>query len=221
MLAVLAVALVVAGLLLRDPGSPGLLGFGLLGLGLIGLGAAVLVAAVMFPVIKEFEFGFPSGVKIMAAVHDREEDLRAAFAKQRGDLGLYTQLMCDDPAVAARLLEAAWEKTASLWRGPVTDDLRTFVLCQFVELLTAHSRWTPSDDSGRGRPATDVPGNAAPAPLASLPLAERVVVVLREFAGLPLAQIATLTERPLADINKDLRSARRRVALITVSDDEL
>ncbi|KGJ72629.1 hypothetical protein GY21_14045 [Cryobacterium roopkundense] len=216
MLAVLAVALVVAGMLLRDPGSPGVLGLGLLGLGLIGLGAAVLVAAVMFPVIKEFEFGFPSGVKIMAAVHDREEDLRAAFAKQRGDLGLYTQLMCDDPAVAARLLEAAWEKTASLWRGPVTDDLRTFVLCEFVELLTAHSRWTPSDDPDGTRAAPNVS-----APLASLPLAERVVVVLREFAGLPLAQIATLTERPLDDISKDLRSARRRVALITVSDDEL
>ncbi|MFE7629037.1 hypothetical protein [Kocuria sp. NPDC057446] len=84
----------------------------------LGLGAAILVLTVVFPAIREVECGFPSGVKISAALRDREEELGKAFDSQKGDLELYAQLLCEDLSLSAELLEASWAKTAATWRGP-------------------------------------------------------------------------------------------------------
>lgn len=189
----LALAVVVSGTLIRDP----------LGVILIGLGACVLLAAVALPLIREVEFGFATGMRVSTALRERDQELRVAFQHQKGDLGLYSQLMCDDPAFATQLLESAWARTASSWRGPVTPSLRTTVLAEFVQLLTTHSRWKRFASPTTGVPAAPPLSSA----LSVLPVTARIVMVLREFADLPLAQIASLTKRPLAEVASDLRTA--------------
>lgn len=192
-LAVLAVAMIVWGFWSGD----------VTGLIVLGLGAAALFTAVCFPAIRDIEFGFPSGVKISAALQDREQELVRAFTAQKGELGLYTQLLCNDPSVASRLLEAAWAKTAAQWRGPVTPQLRGHVLCVFVHLLESHDRWTAQRDG----PAPVSPAASA-TPLSALALPQRTVVVLREFAELSLAEVAAIVERPLEAVTADYRDAQ-------------
>jgi len=205
-LTVLAVGLVVVGILLHD----------LMGLVLLGLGSVALLAAVAFPVIKQVEFGFPMGVRVSTALRDRDGELQLAFTQQRGDLGLYTQLMCDDPALASRLLEAAWARTAAAWRGPVTPDLRSYVLCEFVQLLSKQSRWNSSPGDPTSAGARAEPATA----LSELPPAARIAVVLREFAGLPVAQIASMTNQPINAVATSLRSADERLARFDAANDD-
>lgn len=171
----------------------------------VGLGLAIVVITVLFPVIREVECGFPSGVKISAGLRSREEELGAAFTSHRGDLELYAHLLCGDPVLAEDLLEAAWAKTAATWRGPVTPELRLYVLCVFVQLLSSHQRWIG--------PGTEVPPPGADKPTRTTPLDAltfhaRVAVVLREFAGLPRVQIAALTGRSVAEVSQDLLAAQ-------------
>ncbi|MFE7630060.1 RNA polymerase sigma factor [Kocuria sp. NPDC057446] len=163
----------------------------LAGLGMIGLGLTLLLIAILFPIIKQVECGFPSGVKITAALRNREDELRQAFATQKDDLGMSTHLLCDDPALATRLLEAAWSRAATGWRGPVVPDaLRIYVLCVFVQMLNAHRRVV----------ATNL--------LAVLGPQEKTAFVLHEFGGLTVAQIAELTQRPPVDISHSLGTAQ-------------
>ena len=70
LLCVVALSLIVAGIFLK---------YNDIGKTLIGLGAGVLLAAVVVPGVSQVEFGFPSAVKVTAAVRDREEKLRQVF----------------------------------------------------------------------------------------------------------------------------------------------
>ena len=171
---------------------------------LLGLGLTALLVVVLFPAIREVELGFPSGVRVKTALHDREQELTQSFMVQRGDFTLYAQLLSPDPALASTLLEAAWAKTAAEWRGPVTPDLRAYVLCVFVHLLESHEKWAGGSTVGE-------PLATRPHEMPSLTLAERTVVVLHEFAELPVAQIAAITERPVDDVVADLRAAQETV----------
>ncbi|KGJ72628.1 hypothetical protein GY21_14035 [Cryobacterium roopkundense] len=206
-LALLSLALIVMGTLIHD----------LTGLLLLGLGAVALLAAVVFPVIRGVEFGFPTGVRISAGLRDREQELQAAFQAQRGDLGLYTQLICDDPALASELLEAAWARTAAVWRGPVTPELRTYVLCEFVHVATVHARWRVTEAGTGPSPHTAAVAGGA---LSALPLPARISVVLREFADLPTAQISSLTGRPLAEVVSDLVKSETVLARFASTGDD-
>ena len=175
----------------------GVFGLGVFGLGLIAVGTALILSAVVLPSVKEVEFGFPVGVKVTTAVSHREDALRQEFDRQRSDLELCAQLLCDDPAVASHLLEASWSKATTVWRGPVTQDLRTFVLCHLVRLVAAHQRWTPgSVRSGAGTGSV----------LSSLDRPERTAVVLHDFAGLSSSQIAGITDRSIDQVRADLRA---------------
>ena len=194
-LALAAAALIVPGLFLQ----------GVTALVLLGLGAALLVGAVLFPVVRDAELGFPSGVSISTALRNREQELRDAFDAQRGDLNLYAQLLCDDPAVAAMLLEAAWAKTAAEWRGHVTPYLRVYVLCALIHLLDAHARGAVPGITDAER--RDTVANVS-SPLAALPTPIRMVVVLHEFADLDVEQVAEMTERSVTEVTAYLRTAR-------------
>jgi hypothetical protein len=167
------------------------------GLGLIGLGAALLLAAVVLPTVREVEFGLPVGVKVTAAVRQREEELHDAFETQKGDFELYSQLLCGQQEDAAQLLGAAWSRTVTAWRGPVTPDLRYYVLCVLVQLVKAREKWV---DPG---PVASAGASA----LAALPLDRRVVIVLHDFAGLPLARIGAMTGRSVQSVENDIRTA--------------
>ncbi len=169
---------------------------GVVGAALIAIGAALLISAVVLPTVRQVEFGFPVGVKVVTATQDREDELREAFLDQKADLELCAQMMVDDPDVARQLLEAAIAKTTVAWRGPVSPALRIYVLCELVHLVTTHDRWSTHG------PTDTTPGSTA---LAALPSTERIVVVLREFGGLPVAQIATMTGRDRADLESALR----------------
>jgi hypothetical protein len=192
LLALVAAALLGTGLFLD----------GLTALVVLGLGGALLIGAVLFPVVRDVEFGFPSGVKISTTLHNREQELREAFDAQRGDLALYAQMLCDDPAVAAMLLEAAWAKTAAEWRGPVTPFLRLYVLCMLVHLHDAHNRWAGPVEA----PQDGAAGHSSP--LTALPTSIRTVIVLHEFAELEVAQIAEMTDRTAAEVTAELQTAR-------------
>jgi len=193
-LGVLALACVVVGALL--PRAVGLV--------VVGLGVALLVTAVLGPVIRQVEFGFPSGVKVSTAMRDREDELRRVFEGQSGELEMCAQLLLDDQTTAKRLLEAAWSRTTSTWRGPATPEIRIYVLCTLVQLAIAELRWTRAQSSPAQAQTTT--------PLATLTFSERVVVVLRDFARLGNSQIAQITERPLEDVERDWRHAELAVA---------
>ncbi|GAA1121334.1 hypothetical protein GCM10009582_18180 [Arthrobacter flavus] len=202
----LSVTLVLVGILLPpDSSAEGLaslaiFGVGLYGLGLITVGTALLVTEVILPAVKEVEFGLPSGYRMAAAVSSREEALRDEFDRQRADLELCAQLFCDDPAIALRLLEASWAKTATVWKGPVTPDIRTFVICQLVELVDLHLRhagWIRAPSAGGSL-------------LTALDRAERTAVVLHDFAGLSPTQIARITNRPVNRVRADLRTGNAK-----------
>ena len=112
-----------------------LVALGVGNLGLVLVGAGLLLATVVLPTVQQLEFGFPVGLKVTAAVRDREAELRQELESQRGTYELCAQLLTEDPAVAARLLEAAWARTAAEWRRPVGPALRTYVLCVLVHLI--------------------------------------------------------------------------------------
>lgn len=194
-LGVLGLACVVVGALL--PRAVGLV--------VVALGVALLVAAVLGPVIRQVEFGFPSGVKVSTAMRDREDELRRVFEGQSGELEMCAQLLLDDPATAKRLLEAAWSRTTSTWRGPATPEIRIYVLCTLVQLAMAELRWTRGKQSSPAQPLPTTP-------LSTLTFSERVVVVLRDFAQLSNSQIAQITERALEDVERDWRHAELAVA---------
>ena len=202
----LSVTLVVAGILLppdlSDEGlaSLAIFGVGLYGFGLITVGTALLVTEVILPAVKEVEFGLPSGYRMATAVSSREEALRDEFDRQRGDLELCAQLLCDDPVIALRLLEAAWAKAAAVWKGPVTPDIRTFVICQLVDLVDLHLH-----NAGRIR-APSAGGSL----LTALDGPERTAVVLRDFAGLSPTQIAGITNRSVDRVRADLRTGNAK-----------
>jgi hypothetical protein len=172
------------------------------GLGIIGFGAALLLAAVVLPTVREVEFGLPVGVKVSTAVRRREESLREAFEVQKAELELCSQLLCGGPEAAGQLLEAAWARTATIWRGPVTAALYDHVLCVLVELARAREIWMdPEPESIRsGRT------------LRALPFDLRVAIVLHEFGGLPLARIGALTGRSMESVEGDVRAAEATLA---------
>ncbi len=159
---------------------------------LVAVAGALVVSAVVLPTVREVEFGFPVGLKVTAATRSRDEELRHAFDEQKGQLSLCARLLCDDPEVSARLLEAAWSRAVVLWRGPVDPYLRLLVVCLLVELSLAHDRWDP--------PAT------RPGPLGSLDTAQRVAVVLHDFAGLSFAEIAAIAGSTPEDAVAALRA---------------
>lgn len=167
-------------------------------------GVALFVSAVLAPVVREVELGLPAGVKISTALHDREEELGRVFEGQSGELELCSQLLLDDPATAKRLLEAAWSRTTSTWRGPANPEIRIYVLCVLVQLVIADVRWTGQQSNN---PASPIVNH-----LSALPLSERVVVVLREFARLNNAQIAQMLGRPIDDVEGDWRRAEQAIA---------
>lgn len=166
------------------------------GLVLLAVSVALLLAAVADPVVRQVEFGLPYAVRFVAAVQDREEQLRREFLLERPDLELCAQLLCDDADWAPRLLEAAWSKAAATWRGPVGPAMRVYVLCLLLHLLAARERWLASTAAVRR-------GD----PLNALSLDDRIVVVLDEFAGLARADIAVLTGRPVHELEDALRRA--------------
>lgn len=190
-----AVLVAVLGVWLHSLDDPPL--GGLTGLGTLALAAALLVGAVALPTVRQVEFGFPVGVRVVTATRTREEELRAAFEGQQADLDLYAHLMCDDPVVSANLLEAAWADAARNWRGSTASPaLRIYVLCVLVQLMRAQLRW--------GQPAADPSEQRSP--LASLAAEDRLVLVLHEFARLPRAQIAELMEISPTEIEVRLRN---------------
>lgn len=162
------------------------------------------MAVVALPAVHEIELGFPIGVRVLAAVKDRKQALSAAIREESGELELCAQLLCDDPVLAAALLESAWAKTTSTWRGPITEETRIYVLCVLVKLLGSHQKWAQL-------PAQNLAASAPVAALATLTPKQRVVVVLHEFADLPLSQIASITGSTVQQAASTLRSAEAAV----------
>ena len=175
----------------------------------MGLGAAALLMAILLPAVHDVEFGFPSGVKVSAALQNREEGLRAAFEAQKADLQLCANLICDDPATASMLLEAAWAKTSADWRGPVSAEIRSYTLCVFVHRFISHTQWAHPQQQVNPQSTQAVPQLSA---LAALSPMERIIVVLHEFAELSLAEIAGLTEISLVQVMDSLSRAEASVA---------
>jgi hypothetical protein len=142
------------------------------------------------------------GVKVTTAVRARDDNLRAAFAAQKGELELCSHLLCGQQEIATQLLEAAWARTATIWRGPVTADLNDYVLCVLVQLVRARENWMdPQPPSVSGARS-----------LTSLPLDSRVAVVLHEFAGMPLDKIGAITGRPPQSVEADIRAGETTLA---------
>ncbi|WP_430296198.1 RNA polymerase sigma factor [Sinomonas sp. B1-1] len=167
----------------------------------IGAGALVLLAAVV-PAVRDIELGLPGDLKLTAALSGRQQDIESVFEQQRGDLQLCAQLLCGDPEQAKALLEAAWSRTAEVWRGPVTPQLRLYTLCVLVQLLEKRDRWA--------RPETPAEAKTL---LAKLPIGERVAVVLHDFAALTIAEIAGLTESTTSTVTDRLARANEQAQL--------
>lgn len=195
--AVAALGSVAIGLLVRGDAAS---------LSLLAFGAILLVAAVVLPSIQQLEFGFPAGFKVVTAVRDREAALRRAFENQRPEFELVANLLCDDPVVAAKLLEAAWGKAAESWRGPVTADLHDYVLCTFAHLLTAHENW-----AAQRAPTTDALSTVSQ--LNMIELRTRIVIVFHEFGDVPLQRLSSMVGQSVEQMQVDMRAAN---AMLTV-----
>ncbi|MDJ0313089.1 sigma factor-like helix-turn-helix DNA-binding protein [Arthrobacter sp. H35-D1] len=194
LLSLLAAAIVIAGWQIPNT----------LGLVPMGIGIVLFVVVILLPSVREIELGFPTGVKVLAAVRNRRQELSTEIRGDSGELELCAQLLCDDPVLAASLLESAWAKTTATWRGPITEETRLYILCVLVKLLDSHRKWAQ----------LPAPNNAAPTPvaaLASLSPTQRVVVVLHEFADLPLSQIASITGSSLRQTAATLNAAEAAV----------
>lgn len=198
-IAALALAIVASGWLIPNP----------LGLLPIGVGCGVFLVAILLPAVREVELGFPSGVRVVAGLNNRTEAFRSEFESEQGDLDLCTQLLCDDPELASRLLKSAWAKTAASWRGPITAQTRVYTLCVFVQLLRSQRKWV----AGSTRAPTAASGGSGTAAgrLAALEDGDRTVVVLHEFAELPLASIAAITGTSSAEARAALSRAEASV----------
>lgn len=202
LLTVCAVAIVVVGVVLDGRGDDRPLG-GLTALGALAIGAGLLISAVVLPTVRQVEFIFPVGVRVMTAIRTREEDLREAFADQKADFELCAHNMCDDADDAAKLLEAAWADATRNWRGSTTSPgLRIYVLCVLAELALAQLRWHPHAAAGAG----------SPSPLSALPAEDRIVYVLRDFGRLPRAQIAAVLDMSSDELESRLANARSSVS---------
>ncbi|WP_175637468.1 sigma factor-like helix-turn-helix DNA-binding protein [Sinomonas mesophila] len=167
----------------------------------IGAGALVLLAAAL-PAVRDVELGLPGDIRLSAALAGRQTDIASVFEQQRGDLQLCAQLLCGDPEQAKALLEAAWARTAEVWRGPVTPQLRLYTLCVLVHLLDRQDRWGPARKPKHPKTL-----------LAALPAGERIVVVLHDFASLTIAEIAGLTESTTTAVTERLERANERAQL--------
>lgn len=167
---------------------------------LLAFGAALFMAAVVLPGVQQLEFGFPAGFRIVTAVRDREAALRQAFEHQRPELELVVNLLCEDPVVAAKLLETAWGRAAASWRGPVTSGLHDYILCSFAHLLTAHDHWSPPRQAG-DQPLSTI------GQLNMLELTTRIVVVFHEFADVPLPRLSTMVGRSVEQMTLDIQAA--------------
>ena len=176
---------------------------GVTGLGALAIGVGLLVGAVVLPTVRQVEFGFPVGMRVVTATRTREEDLREAFSDQRADLELCAHLMCDEKDQAVEMVEAAWADAARNWRGSTTTpELRIYVLCVLAQLMLANLRWRPRV----------VGGSASPSLLSSLPAEDRVVLVLHDFARLPRTQIAVLLAMSDAELETRLINGRTRAS---------
>jgi hypothetical protein len=190
-IAVAALGSVAIGLLVRGAAAS---------LSLLAFGAILLVAAVVLPSIQQLEFGFPAGFKVVTAVRDREAALRRAFENQRPEFELVANLLCEDPAVAAKLLEAAWGKAAESWRGPVTADLHDYVLCTFAHLLTAHEHWAAQRGPTTGALSTV-------SQLNMIELRTRIVIVFHEFGDVPLRRLSSIVGQSVEQMQVDMQAA--------------
>jgi hypothetical protein len=166
---------------------------------LLVFGGFVLISAVVMPTVQQVEFGLPVGLKVTAAVNDRATQLTAAFEAQRGELELCAQMLCDDPAVASRVLEAAWSRASATWHHPIGSSLRPYVLCLLLHLLSENQRLASSATSGP----------SARTPLSSLDFAARRLVVLKSFLDLDAAQMATLLGKPPGEVEAELEAAEQ------------
>lgn len=192
LLGVAALSLIVAGIFWKNSH---------IGITLIGVGAAVLLAAVVMPAVSQVEFGVPSGVKVTAAVRDREAKLRQVFEDQRPDLEACANLLCDDPATANKLLTAAMARATLDWRGgPVDREIRTYVLCWFVHRLMAHNRLARMEQSAT---------TAANVPLSELTAIQRIIVVLNDFGEVPIEELADMVGLPLDEAQAELGRGKK------------
>lgn len=198
LLCVAALSLLVAGICFPIFSPPEISNIG--GITLIGLGAAVLLVAVVVPAVSQVEFGIPSGVKVTAAVRDREEKLRQVFEEQRPDLEACAKLLCDDSATANELLTAAMARATLDWRGPVNREVRIYVLCWFVRRLMAHTRLAGAKHRAP---------MAADSPLSELTMTQRVVVVLTEFAEVPIEELAEMVGVSPAEAQAELSRSQK------------
>jgi hypothetical protein len=195
LLAVAALALMAAGIFVAN---------GAIATTIIGLGAVLLLGTFLMPAISQVEWGIPSGVKVVAALQNREENLRRVFENQRPDFELCAKLLCDDPATADELLGAALARATLGWRGPVGPEIRIYVLCWFVHRLMAHSRLVAAQE-----PSVTAGKNTL---LSGLSLSQRIVVVLNEIADLNAEQIAPMVGLSPAQVQDQLTDAKTVLA---------
>lgn len=165
---------------------------------LICLGGLFLVLAVVLPTVQQLEIGLPVGLRVVAAVQDRDTKLRAAFESQRGELELCAQLLCADPALAGQLLGAAWTQTTTDWRRPVGPALRLYAWCVFLRLII---------ESERLAVASSATGSSRTTPLDTLDFHARILVVLHSFANLTSEEISTLLGRGRETVEAELEAA--------------
>lgn len=195
-LAGVAVVLLGSAVVVGRSDAPGVVAWGLL-----ALGSFTLLAAVVLPTVQAVELGFPVGLKVSAAVRDRSAQLRDVFEDQRGQLELCAHLLCDDPAAAARLIEAACSRASDTWHHPVGPAVRPYVLCLLFHLLEEHHRLRPA--SG---------GDATASRLSRLDYSARQVVVLSSFLDLSCVAVAALLGRTEDEVQGVLAAAQQALA---------
>ena len=145
-----------------------------------------------------------------------EEPFLVLYREQFGALSAYCTSLVGNRETGAEIAQEAFTRLFARWwtvRNP-----RAFLFFVATNLATDHWRDSRRAESLLARlraerrpdrvPGPDQPRSDVRDAVESLPRALRDVALLHYYADLPLAEIATLTRRPLGTVKRQLHQAR-------------
>jgi len=155
------------------------------------LAAAWVLLALGFgiPVVTAAEIGDPRLGQLLTVLRDRQKQLTGQIERRlQATLTIVVGDVTLDDTRTSRLVALAVERAAARWRGPVSLDLDTYLLCCAVR-LAVHDTW--------GDP--EIPPGDPRAPLLPLPRPVRAICALRR-CDVPDADIAHMLDCPVDEV---------------------
>jgi len=156
---------------------------------LFAAGWSLLAVGFGIPVVTAAEIGDPRLGKLLAVLRDRQKQMTGQIETrlQHTLTNLVGDVTLDDTRTS-RLVGQAVERAAARWRGPVSLDLDTYLLCCAVRLAVHDTRGDP-----------EIPPGDPRAPLLPLTRHVRAICALRS-CEVPDADIAHMLDCSVEEV---------------------